>query len=93
MHVPAGTILTFYLQTRLNSADGNDLDLLPKGTRLVVRILDTVDSNVNQDGSGFRGLIVSPVVSADGIVVHANAEVQGLFALQKKQEPSERISI
>ena len=41
IHVPAGTVLNFHLQTRLNPGSGNDVDILPGGTVLRVKILDT----------------------------------------------------
>jgi len=85
VHVPAGTVLTFYLQTRLNPVGGNALDLLPKGTVLSVKILDSIDSDVNRDGTEFRGLVVSPLVSRDEVVIHADAEVRGLFALLRSK--------
>jgi hypothetical protein len=85
VHVPAGTVLTFYLQTRLNPAGTNALDLLPKGTVLSVKILDSVDSGVNRDGSEFHGVVTSPLVYKDGVVVHADAEVRGIFALLRSR--------
>ena len=85
VHVPAGTVLTFYLQTRLNPADGNVIDLLPKGTVLSIRVLDAIDSDVTRDGAQFRGLVVAPVVSKDEVVIHADAAVRGLFALLRSR--------
>ena len=85
VHVPAGTVLTFYLQTRLNPADGNVIDLLPKGTVLSIRVLDKIDSDVTRDGAEFRGVVVTPVVSKDEVVIHADAEVRGLFALLRSR--------
>jgi len=85
VHVPAGTVLTFYLQTRLNPADGNVIDLLPKGTVLSIRVLDKIDSDVTRDGAEFRGVVVAPVVSKDEVVIHADAEVRGLFALLRSR--------
>jgi hypothetical protein len=85
VHVPAGTVLTFYLQTRLNSNDANALDLLPKGTQLNVKVLEPIDSSINRDGSEFRGVVTSPVVSQDSVVIHADAEVKGLFALLRSK--------
>ena len=84
LHVPAGTILTFHLQTRLHPT-GDFLDSLPKGTVLQVRILDPIDSATDQDGTEFRGTIVSPVLSGDEIVVHPDAEVHGLMALLRSK--------
>ena len=85
VHVPAGTVLTFYLQTRLNPADGNVIDLLPKGTVLSIRVLDAIDSDVTRDGAQFRGVVVAPVVSKDEVVIHADAAVRGLFALLRSR--------
>lgn len=85
VHVPAGTVLTFYLQTRLNPADGNVIDLLPKGTVLSIRVLDKIDSDVTRDGAEFHGVVVAPVMSKDEVVIHADAEVRGLFALLRSR--------
>jgi hypothetical protein len=83
--IPAGTILTFHLQTRLDPADGNALDTLPKGTLLQVKILDAIDSRVNRDGFPFRGELVAPVLSGQEVVVHPDAEVTGIFALLRSK--------
>jgi hypothetical protein len=85
IHVPAGTVLTFYLQTRLNPGDGNVIDLLPKGTVLNIKILDSIDSDVTRDGDEFRGVTVSPVVSHEEVIIHADSEVRGLFALLRSR--------
>ena len=85
MRVPAGSILTFYLQTRLNSSDRSAVDLLPKGTQLAVKILGPIDSATNRDGSEFRGFVTVPVASPAGVVIHADAEVKGLFALLRSK--------
>jgi len=85
MRVPAGSILTFYLQTRLNSSDRNAVDLLPRGTQLAVKILGPIDSAKNRDGSEFRGFVTIPVASPAGVVIHADAEVKGLFALLRSK--------
>src|SRR5438045_5998750 len=71
--------------TRLNPADGNVIDLLPKGTVLSIRVLDAIDSDVTRDGAQFRGLVVAPVVSKDEVVIHADAAVRGLFALLRSR--------
>ena len=89
VHVPSGTVLTFYLQTRLNSNDATAVDLLPKGTQLSVKVLDSVDSAVDRDGSEFRGVIATAVVSHDGVVIHADAEVRGLLALLRSKNHPE----
>jgi hypothetical protein len=86
MRVPAGSVLTFYLQTRLNSSDSrNAVDLLPRGTQLAVKILEPIDSATNRDGSEFRGFVTVPVASPAGVVIHADAEVKGLFALLRSK--------
>ena len=84
VHVAPGTILTFHVQTRLNPS-GGALDTLPKGTALAVRILDSIDSDVNRDGTEFRGSIVSSVISGNEIVVHPEAEVHGLLVLLRSR--------
>jgi hypothetical protein len=81
LRVPAGTIVNFQLQTRMKAATAGVLDELPKGTMLRVRLLDSVDSAADRDGSAFRGLIVSSVARGDRVVIHSDAEVRGLFAL------------
>lgn len=85
LHVPAGSIVTFYLQTRLNPADANAIDLLPKGTVLNIKILDAIDSDLTRDGAEFRGTVVAPLVSKDDVIIHADAEVRGLFALLRSR--------
>lgn len=81
IRVAAGTVLTFHLQTRLNPDGDNETDLLPKGTVLQVRILDPINSKVNRDGTEFRGVIVSSIVSGDAVVLHADSQVRILLAL------------
>ena len=87
--VAARTILTFHLQTRLNPGSGNEMDILPRGTVLKVRILDAIDSGVDRDGSEFRGEIVSPVLSGKETVLHSDAEVRGLLALLRSRNHPE----
>src|SRR5215813_5196528 len=85
VHVHSGTVLTFYLQTRLNPENGNAIDLLPKGTTLNIRVLDSIHSDLTHDGAEFRGVVVAPLVSKDEVVIHAGAEVRGLFALLRSR--------
>jgi hypothetical protein len=87
--VAAGTILTFHLQTRLNPTGGNETDILPRGTVLKVKMLDAIDSGIDRDGSAFRGEVVSPVVSGNEVVVHADSEVTGLLALLRSRNHPE----
>jgi hypothetical protein len=84
VHIAPGTILTFHLQTRLNPG-GGVLDTLPRGTALLVKMLDSIDSDVDRDGREFRGSIVSSVVSGNEIVVHPHAQVHGLLALLRSR--------
>jgi hypothetical protein len=88
-HAAAGTVLTFHLQTRLNPASGDALDVLPRGTLLRVKILDSIDSSVNRDGSEFHGSLASAVVSGDEVVVHSDAEVRGLLVLLRSRSHPE----
>lgn len=81
LRIPAGTIVDFQLQTRLKSTAADVLDLLPKGSLLRVKLIDSIDSTADRDGSAFRGLIVSSVAWGNHVVIHPDAEVHGLFAL------------
>jgi hypothetical protein len=81
LQIPAGTIVNFQLQTRMKAAAADVLGVLPKGTLLRVKLLDSIDSAALRDGSAFRGLIVSSVERDDRVVIHPDAEVRGLFAL------------
>ena len=89
VHVAAGTILTFHLQTRLHPNSKDEIDLLPKGTLLQVKMLDSLDSGVDHDGAPFRGIVRSSVGSKDAIIVHPNAEVRGLLALLRSKNHPE----
>jgi hypothetical protein len=89
VRVVSGTVLSFHLQTRINPDAGDSLDALPKGTVLHVRMLDSIDSTVDRDGSQFRGSIVSPLISGDRVVVHSEAEVHGLLALLRSRSHPE----
>jgi len=89
IHVHSGTVLMFYLQTRLNPENGNAIDLLPKGTTLNIRVLDSIHSDLTHDGTEFHGVVVSPLVSKDEVVIHAGAEVRGLFALLRSRNHPE----
>lgn len=88
LHINAGTIVTFHLQTRLHATGENETDKLPRGTILRVKILESLDSDVDRDGTEFRGVVVSAVVSGDEIIVHPNAEIHGvLVLLRSKSHP------
>ncbi len=87
--ITTGTVLTFHLQTRLNPVGGNEMDLLPRGTVLTIRMLNAIDSGVDRDGSKFRGEVVSPVVSGNEVVLHSDAEVRGVLALLRSRNHPE----
>ena len=84
VRVSAGTVLTFHLQTLLRA--GNDVtDSLPKGTVLEIRILDSMDSDVDRDGAEFHGSVVSAILSGNEVIVHPDAEVHGILALLRSK--------
>jgi hypothetical protein len=85
VRVTSGTILTFHLQTRLHPNSENLPDVLPGGTILRVKILDRLDSGVDRDGAEFHGIIVSPIVSGNEVIVHSDAEVSGILALLRSK--------
>jgi len=39
-------VLTFHLHTRLNPTDRNEMDVLPRGTVIRVKMLNGIDSSV-----------------------------------------------
>jgi hypothetical protein len=89
VHVAAGTILTFHLQSRLNPSSENEADKLPKGTILRVKLLAALDSAVDHDGTEFHGVVVSSVASGNQIVVHTDAQVVGVLALLRSKSHPE----
>jgi hypothetical protein len=89
IRISAGTVLIFHLQTRLNPGTRNDVDILPSGTILRVKLLDSIDSAVDRDGSEFRGVVASPVLAGKITVLHADSEVRGIFALLRSRNHPE----
>lgn len=86
VRVPVGSVLTFYLQTRLNPNAENPLDGLPKGTVLRVRLLDAIDSNLEVDGATFRGILDAPLTDEHKTtLVEEHAEVRGLLVLLRSK--------
>ena len=85
VRVTAGTLLKFHLQTRLKPAANDSMDALPKGTVLQVKILDSIDSATDPDGTEFHGSLASPLVLGDDVVVPADAEVRGLLVLLRSR--------
>lgn len=89
LKVQGGSVLAFYLQTRLRPVPEDPLDALPQGTLLHVKILRPIDSTVDRDGSEFHGWVVSDLALGDGIVIHADSEVRGLLVLlRSKKHPN-----
>jgi hypothetical protein len=89
LQIPAGAIVNFELQSRLNPSASDPADALPAGTKLRVKILENIDSRVDQDGSAFQGILVSPLEQSDRVVLEANAQVNGVFALLRSREHPE----
>ncbi len=85
VRVVAGTILTFHLQTRLNPSAGDALNALPKGTVLQVRILDSIDSGADRDGTEFHGSLAAPLLLEGEVIVRSEAEVRGLLVLLRSR--------
>lgn len=85
IRIQAGAVLAFHLQTRLRHTDGDPIDAFPKGTVLHVKILGPIDSNVDRDGSEFRGTVASDLSIGDGVVIHSDAEVRGLLVLLRSR--------
>jgi len=85
VRVPAGAILKFHLQTRLHPVAADAIDALPKGTVLQVKMLDSIDSAADRDGTEFRGLLAAPLVSGSEIIVPSQAEVRGLLVLLRSR--------
>jgi hypothetical protein len=85
IHESAGTVLSFYSQTRLSHDSGDALDTLPRGTVLKVKLLDSIDSTVDRDGLEFHGTLVAPLTSGNEVIVHADAEVRGLLVLLRSR--------
>lgn len=89
VHVAAGTVLTFYLHARLNPINGDPIDGLPKGSLLRVKMLDSVDSAVNADGTVFHGTVMSGLTSSGELVIHSGSEVRGILALLRSRNHPE----
>jgi hypothetical protein len=89
VHVAAGTVLTFHIQSRLNPSSRNAIDALPKGTVLRVKILDPIDSTTERDGSEFRGVVVSSVVSGVETVLRSDSKASVLLALLRDRNHPE----
>ena len=85
----AGAVLTFYLHARLDATNGDSVDSLPKGTLLRVKMLDSIDSAINADGTEFHGIVVSGLASSGEVVIHPDSEVRGILALLRSRSHPE----
>ena len=89
LQIPAGSVVNFQLQSRLSPSAADAADALPAGTTLRIKLLEPIDSRVDQDGSEFQGVLMSPLAQNNHVVVGANAEVHGLFALLRSRQHPE----
>jgi len=89
IHAQLGAVLTFHLQTRLNPTDRNEMDVLPRGTVIRVKMLNGVDSGVDRDGSEFHGEVVDSVSAGSKVIVHSESEVRGILVLLRSKSHPE----
>lgn len=89
IHAQLGTVLTFHVQTRLNPTDRNEMDVLPRGTAIRVKMLNGVDSSVDRDGSEFHGEVLDSVSAGSRVVVHSESEVRGILVLLRSKNHPE----
>jgi hypothetical protein len=89
VHAAQGTVLTFHLQTRMNPADPNEMDVLPRGTVIRVKMLNGMDSSVDRDGSEFHGEVVESVYAGSKVIVHPESEVHGILVLLRSRHHPE----
>jgi hypothetical protein len=89
LHAPLGTVLTFHLQTRMNPAVPNEMDELPRGTEIRVKLLSGVDSGMDRDGSAFHGEVVEAVYAGNKVIVHPDSEVRGILVLLRSKNHPE----
>src|SRR5215472_12504555 len=85
VRVSVVAVLTFYLHARLSATSGDGVDGLPKGTLLRVKMLDSIDSAVNGDGTEFHGTVVSGLASSGEVVIRPDSEVRGILALLRSR--------
>ncbi|HET6930455.1 MAG TPA: hypothetical protein VFI45_09050 [Candidatus Acidoferrum sp.] len=89
IHAQPGAVLAFHVQTRLNPTDRNEMDVLPKGTVIHVKMLSGVDSSVDRDGSEFRGETVNSISTGSKVIVHSESEVRGILVLLRSRNHPE----
>ena len=86
VHVDAGSVLNFQLQTRLKASNSDAMDEFPAGTVVRVKMLETIDSTRDADGTPFRGVLVSSLASRTQVVAHTDAAVTGMLVLLRSRE-------
>jgi len=86
VHVSAGSVLNFQLQTRLKASNSDAMDEFPAGTVVRVKMLETIDSTRDADGTPFRGVLVSSLASGTQVVAHTDAAVTGMLVLLRSRE-------
>ncbi|HEV2616465.1 MAG TPA: hypothetical protein VGU63_07640 [Candidatus Acidoferrales bacterium] len=89
VHVSAGSVVNFQLQTRLKASNHDAMDEFPAGTVIHVKMLETIDSTRDADGTPFRGVLVSSIASGTQVVAHSDAAVTGLLVLLRSREHPE----
>ena len=89
LQIPAGSVVTFQIQSRLSPASDNAADALPAGTQMRVKLLDRIDSRTEEDGATFDGVLVSPIEQNDRVLIGANAQAHGLLALLRSRQHPE----
>jgi hypothetical protein len=89
IHAQLGAVLTFHLQTRLNPPDKNEMDVLPRGTVIRVKMLNGMDSSVDRDGSEFHGKVVDSVLAGSKVIVHPESAVRGILVLLRSKSHPE----
>ena len=53
---------------------------IPDGTVLQIRMIDTIDSGINQPGDRFRATLDAPITIDDNVVVPHGADIEGRVA-------------
>ena len=81
----SGTVFSFHLQTRLQAGAGDILNSLPSGTVLHIKMLDGARDGADADGLPFRGTVVTPLSYEGQVLIHSEAEVQGIQILLRNR--------
>jgi hypothetical protein len=71
-------------QTMQESATSTHDIVIPAGTSLMVRMIDSVDSSTNEVGDPFKASLDSPLVVGDTVVAQKGADVYGELAEAKQ---------